>query len=294
MVGRSPCTLTTTSWRPSGSNASTASKMRSEPDGWSSRVMTAMPPARSIASTMARSSVATTTGPSPASMARRQTCTIIGSPRMSASGLSGQPCRGHAGRDEDDGVGHRRDLKPEVGSANPAAWAAESIKRERAYTSCQRRGKAGNHPPPGSESFRESAGVRLFAQSRADGDFGEDRIGQARRVWFGEADVRDGFLRVQQDRGRRARDPSVRDGPRHPGRDASFRRRQPPRRRLRAARSRERCRCAAGPAPEPSSASGAARQGRRQPRARRGEGLHACHASKRAARTRSVPISGMS
>ena len=32
MVGRSPCRLITTSWRPSGSNASSASKMRSEPE----------------------------------------------------------------------------------------------------------------------------------------------------------------------------------------------------------------------------------------------------------------------
>jgi hypothetical protein len=35
-------------------------------------------------------SVATATGPIPASTARRQTCTIIGSPAISASGLPGR------------------------------------------------------------------------------------------------------------------------------------------------------------------------------------------------------------
>ena len=90
MVGRSPCTLTTTSWCPAGSTLSSASARRSEPDGWSARVITAMPPAASTAWAIAAVSVATTTGPIPASMARRQTWTIIASPAISASGLFGR------------------------------------------------------------------------------------------------------------------------------------------------------------------------------------------------------------
>ena len=67
-----------------------ASKMRSEPDGWSARVITARPPAFSTAAAMVSSSVATTTGPSLAASARRSTCTIIGTPAISASGLPGR------------------------------------------------------------------------------------------------------------------------------------------------------------------------------------------------------------
>ena len=44
-VGRSPCKLTTTSELISGSTRLTASNTRSEPDAWSSRVITASPPA---------------------------------------------------------------------------------------------------------------------------------------------------------------------------------------------------------------------------------------------------------
>jgi len=59
---------------------------------WSDRVITASPPARVTASAIARASVATATGPMPAAHARRQTCTIIGSPAMSASGFPGRRC----------------------------------------------------------------------------------------------------------------------------------------------------------------------------------------------------------
>src|SRR5690348_3471860 len=51
--------------------------------------MTAAPPRCSTASAMAGASVATNTRPSLAAKARRHTCTIIGSPAMSASGLPG-------------------------------------------------------------------------------------------------------------------------------------------------------------------------------------------------------------
>ena len=50
---------------------------------------TARPPSRSITSAIALSPQATTTGPAPAATARRQTCTIIGVPAISASGLLG-------------------------------------------------------------------------------------------------------------------------------------------------------------------------------------------------------------
>src|ERR1700733_4060388 len=51
--------------------------------------MTALPPDLSTAAAISAESVATTTGPSFAACARRRTCTIIGSPAISASGLPG-------------------------------------------------------------------------------------------------------------------------------------------------------------------------------------------------------------
>src|SRR5580704_17185644 len=51
--------------------------------------MTARPPELSTATAISAESVATTTGPMPAACARRRTCTIIGSPAISASGLPG-------------------------------------------------------------------------------------------------------------------------------------------------------------------------------------------------------------
>src|SRR5579863_5883553 len=51
--------------------------------------MTAWPPDLSTAAAISAESVATTTGPSFAAWARRRTCTIIGSPAISASGLPG-------------------------------------------------------------------------------------------------------------------------------------------------------------------------------------------------------------
>src|SRR5579875_3465287 len=63
--------------------------MRSEPLGWRGSVSTARPPTAAIASAISRSPQATTTGPTPAATARRQTWTTIGSPAISASGLPG-------------------------------------------------------------------------------------------------------------------------------------------------------------------------------------------------------------
>ena len=64
--------------------------MRSEPEWWSARVMTARPPAFSTAAATASESVATTASPMRASCARRITWTIMGSPAISASGLPGR------------------------------------------------------------------------------------------------------------------------------------------------------------------------------------------------------------
>src|SRR5579862_2450081 len=52
--------------------------------------MTARPPDLSTAAAISAESVATTTGPSFAASARRKTCTIIGRPAISASGLPGR------------------------------------------------------------------------------------------------------------------------------------------------------------------------------------------------------------
>src|SRR6185437_6394074 len=64
--------------------------MRSEPEAWSARVMIARPFAFSTAATTASESVATTVSPIFAACARRSTCTIIGSPAISAKGLPGR------------------------------------------------------------------------------------------------------------------------------------------------------------------------------------------------------------
>src|ERR1700716_2045733 len=50
--------------------------------------MMAQPPAFSTLAATASESVATTTSPTAAARARRKTCTIIGSPAISASGFS--------------------------------------------------------------------------------------------------------------------------------------------------------------------------------------------------------------
>src|SRR5579863_2583404 len=64
--------------------------MRSEPVGSAGSVSTARPPSRSTRSAISGSPQATTTGPTAAATARRQTCTIIGTPAISASGFIGR------------------------------------------------------------------------------------------------------------------------------------------------------------------------------------------------------------
>src|SRR3954466_12437276 len=90
MVGKSPWRLTTISALPSGSSFCMASWMRSEPDGCSGRVITASPPWAVTTDAISAVSVATATRPIPAASARRITCTIIGCPAISASGLPGR------------------------------------------------------------------------------------------------------------------------------------------------------------------------------------------------------------
>ena len=63
--------------------------MREVPFSWAP-VMMALPPAAPTASAIARSSVATNTGPTSAASARFRTWTIIGCPAISASGLLGR------------------------------------------------------------------------------------------------------------------------------------------------------------------------------------------------------------
>ena len=63
--------------------------MRSEPDGSAGSVSTARPPAARTASTISASPQATATGPIVRLARASSTCTIIGRPWISASGLPG-------------------------------------------------------------------------------------------------------------------------------------------------------------------------------------------------------------
>src|SRR5262245_40192645 len=89
MVGRSACMWMMILLRRCGSMTSSASKMRSDPETWSARVITARPSAFSTQAAITSESVATTTSPTRAACARRMTWTIIGWPAMSRSGLPG-------------------------------------------------------------------------------------------------------------------------------------------------------------------------------------------------------------
>ena len=104
IVGRSPCTLTTMSTAPLGIERCSASWMRSEPDWWSARVITASTPAlRTASATSAAVGGDRRRGRGRSRAARSATCTIIGTAGDVGQRLAGQAGRGHAGRDEDDG-----------------------------------------------------------------------------------------------------------------------------------------------------------------------------------------------
>src|SRR5574337_500686 len=87
----------------------------------------AMPPADFTASATRRSSVATTAGPTPAALARRQTRTIIGSPLMSASGLPGKRVDA---------------MRAGMRTTGLTTCFGGNRRRRRAYTCCQGRRKA--------------------------------------------------------------------------------------------------------------------------------------------------------
>ena len=87
--GSSPCRFTT--MRVSGQPFKAAhSARRSVPEVCAAEVMQTATSSGARASAMRASSVATTTSLAPASRARLTTCTIIGSPAMSRSGLPGK------------------------------------------------------------------------------------------------------------------------------------------------------------------------------------------------------------
>ena len=78
--------------------------MRSEPETWSPRVITARPPAASMAAAISAQSVATTTGPIPAASALAQHVHDHRQAGDVGERLARQPARRHAGGNEDEDV----------------------------------------------------------------------------------------------------------------------------------------------------------------------------------------------
>ena len=130
-VGRSPCTLTTISAR--RARIDLAERLE-DAVGAGHMIGAGHDRARRrlfrTAAAISGESVATTTGPIPAAAARRSTCTIIGSPAMSASGLPGS-------RVEAMRAGMR--MRTSAIAAKPSV---------RAYTGCKTRGKPAISAPP--------------------------------------------------------------------------------------------------------------------------------------------------
>ena len=110
-----------------------AAKIRSVPEGRAGSVSTASPPAARTASAIAGSAQATTTGPTPAAVARRQTWTIIGSPAIEASGLSGS-------RVEPSRAGIRTMVRDDMSS--PSGVARDAI-----FTPARTIGRSAGAPP---------------------------------------------------------------------------------------------------------------------------------------------------
>ena len=109
--------------------------MRSEPEGWSARVMMARPPAFSTAVAMVSSSVGDHDRAEPGRLGAAEHLHDHRQAGDIGQRLAGQPGRGHAGRDED-----------EERMARIRRRLAE-MSRPR-YTGCQRRGKPGICAPP--------------------------------------------------------------------------------------------------------------------------------------------------
>ena len=141
-VGRSPWTLTTMPQRPSGSALASASKIRSDPETWSARVITARPPAFSTQAKIASESVATTTAPAPAAFGAPQHMHDHRRAGDVGQRLAGQPGRGHPGRNHDENVGSA--MGPDVGlwmgqrTTAPAETRAKCRVVSAGYTGCQR------------------------------------------------------------------------------------------------------------------------------------------------------------
>ena len=222
--------------------------MRSEPEGWSARVMHR--DAAGLLDGVDDGRVRRWRRPPGRARpprARRQTCTIMGSPRMSASGLPGSRVEAMragmrtTGSDISDGAvrAEKPPRRQKVSTRNVlirvAKGAAKRVINRRPTVS------AGSH-------VLWLCGGPISPRRRRS--FLDGRVGSP--------------LRVQQDRGRGARHASFRDGPEHPGREHLLQAR-PCRRGLRASRRRGAARRRRrGPGRRRRAAAGAAGQGRRQ------------------------------
>ncbi len=165
-VGRSPCRFTMISARPAGSTLRKASKIRSEPEAWSARVITARPPAFSTQAAIASESVATATGPMPAACARRMHMHDHRLARDIGERLAGQPGCGHPGRNEDQDftVGHETWVRWSLKSRESGA---ETGRREAG----DRRARCAKSGPPGSPLEKSGSqkyrGLRLYVLPEA-------------------------------------------------------------------------------------------------------------------------------
>ena len=158
-----------------------ASKMRSEPETWSARVMTARPPAFSTAAAMASRIGRDHHRADPGRLGAPQHMHDHRHAGDIGQRLAGQPGRGHAGRNQDqDVVGHGHRMAVRGSASRPKRQNAPMVAPR--YTGCQRRGKPVISAPP--RASRGSARCRLVRAAEP---------------------IRDGLLRTQQDHGRRAR-----------------------------------------------------------------------------------------
>ena len=152
MVGRSPCTLTTISRRPSRIDHAE----RLEDAVGAGRVVGPRHHRPAAGLFHSRGDGLVVGGhhdpAEPAASARRQHMHDHRLAGDIGQRLAGQPGRGHAGRDQDDGVGHCRTLRAASGKCVAG----------RAYTGCQRRGKPAICAPPRAGSCGP-APVRPFS-----------------------------------------------------------------------------------------------------------------------------------
>ncbi len=149
--------------------------MREVPLRWSGPVITVSPPAARTAAAIPSSSVATATRPMSASIARRQTWTIIGVAVDVGERLARQAGRRHAGRDEDDACGLAMGIRARGTAAEDRAFPWGKRSQSRALIRvASRRGKLVVSPPTGCGRSTRACGR---GNTRAD----EFRIQQGRR-----------------------------------------------------------------------------------------------------------------